>query len=130
MHNSNIPGYKFIHKHRANTSGGGVGLYLADSFEFDETAESMFVEVDRPKERKLIVGVIYRPPKQSLQEFINDLDLLLTRISKENKKCYIMADWNIDLMKHQCHDNVSKALDFILFADDTNIFFLITTQSN
>ena len=60
---------------------------------------------------------------QSLHEFINDLDLLLTRISKENKKCYIMADWNIDLMKHQSHDNVSKALDFILFADDTNIFF-------
>ena len=26
--------------------------------------------------------------------------------------------------------NVSKALDFILFADDTNIFFRITTQIN
>lgn len=54
-HNSNIPGYRFIHKHHTNTSGGGVGLYLADSLEFkwrsdisfssDETAESLFVEV-------------------------------------------------------------------------------------
>ena len=70
-HNSNIPGYRFIHKHRTNTSGGGVGLYLADSLEFkrrsdisfssDENAESLFVEVNRPKERNLIVGVIYRP---------------------------------------------------------------------
>ena len=92
-----------------NTSGGVVGLCLADSLEFkwrsdvsfssDETAESLFVEVNTPKERNLIVGVIYRPPKQSLQEFINDLDLLITRISKENKECYIMANWNIDLMK-------------------------------
>ena len=59
-HNCNIPGYRFINKHRANTSGGGVGLYLADSLEFkwrsdislssDETAESLFVEVNRPKE--------------------------------------------------------------------------------
>ena len=56
--------------------------------------------MNSPKERNLIVGVIYRPPKQSLREFINDIDLLITRISKENKKCYIMADWNIDLEKH------------------------------
>ena len=41
-----------------------------------------------PKERNLIIeGVIYRPPKQSYQEFLNDLDLLLciTRLSKRNK---------------------------------------------
>ena len=52
-----------------------------------------------PKERNLIIeGVIYRPPKQSLQEFLKDLDLLLCiiRLSKKNKKRYIMADWNID----------------------------------
>ena len=82
-HNSNIPGYRFIHKKHTNTSGGGVGLYLADSlklkwcldisFTSDENDESMFVEVNRLKEKNLIVGVIYRPPKQSLQEFINDL---------------------------------------------------------
>lgn len=60
----------------------------------------------------LIVGVIYRLPKQSLQEFINDFDLLLiTRISKVNKKCYIMADWNVDLMKHQSHDKTGEFLD-------------------
>ena len=59
-HNCNIPGYGFINKHRTNTSGGGAGLYLADSLQFkrrsdislssDETAESLFVEVNRPKE--------------------------------------------------------------------------------
>ena len=111
-HNSNISGYRFIHKHRINTSGAGVGLYLADSLEFkwrsdislssDETAESLFVEVNRPKERNLIVGVIYRPPKQSI-----------TRISKQNTKCYIMADWNIDLMKHQSHDKTGEFLDIM-----------------
>ena len=67
------------------------------------------MEVNRPKEKNLIVGVIYRPPKQSLQEFINDLDLLIIRISKENKKCYIMADWNIDLMK----DKTGEFLDIM-----------------
>ena len=58
------------------------------------------MEVNRPKRKKLnIEGVIYRLPKQSLQEFLNDLDLLLCiiRLSQKNEKCYIMADWNIDL---------------------------------
>ena len=71
------------------------------------------MEVNRQKERNLIVGVIYGPPKQSLQEFINDLGLLITRISKENKKCYIMADWNVDLMKHQSHDKTGECLDIM-----------------
>ena len=71
------------------------------------------MEVNRPKEKNLIVGVMYRPPKQSLQEFINDLDLLIIRISKENKKCYIMADWNIDLTKHQSHDKTGEFLDIM-----------------
>ena len=67
--------------------------------------------MNRPEERNLFVGVIYRPPKQSLQGVINDLDLLITRISEENEKCYIMGDWNIDLMKHQCHDKTGECLD-------------------
>ena len=56
-------------------------------------------KLNRPKRKKLnIEGVIYRPPKQSLQEFLNDHDLLrcIIRLSKKNEKCYIMADWNID----------------------------------
>ena len=120
-HNSNFPGYRFIHKHSTDTSGGVVGLYLADSLEFkrrsdisfssDETAEAFFVQVNRPKERNLFVGVIYRPLKQNLQGVINDLDLLITRISEENKKCYIMGDWNIDLMKHHSHDKTGECLD-------------------
>ena len=45
------------------------------------------MEVNRPKRKKLnIEGVIYRLPKQSLQEFLNDLDLLLCiiRLSQKN----------------------------------------------
>ena len=84
------------------------------------------MEANRPKEKNLIVGVIYRPPKQSLQEFINDLDLLIIRIFKENKKCYIMADWNIDLMKHQSHDKTGEFLN-IMFSRS---FFPIDFTAN
>lgn len=33
-HNVHLPGYNFIHEHRTESSGGGVGLYVDESFEF------------------------------------------------------------------------------------------------
>ena len=45
------------------------------------------MEINRPKEKNIIVGVVYRPPNQNLQDFMNNLDSLLTSISKENKIC-------------------------------------------
>ena len=53
-HNVHIPGYEFLHNPRVSRSGGGVGLYLADSLNFkvrrdvnfsDEWTESLFVEI-------------------------------------------------------------------------------------
>ena len=45
------------------------------------------MEINRPKEKNIIVGVVYRPPNQNLQDFMNNLDSLLASISKENKIC-------------------------------------------
>ena len=122
-HTCDIPGYKFIHNHRIDADGGGVGLYLAENFEFknrpdlvfqnSQCAESLFAEVIRPKQKNLIIGVLYRPPNQNLQDFIDGLDSFLVRISKENKACYLMADWNLDLMKHHKHDKTSEFLDIM-----------------
>ena len=84
---TDISGYNFVHNPRKDRTGGGVGLYLADNFDFKcrpdlvfsctECAESLFVEINRPKEKNIIVGVVYRPPNQNLQDFMNSLDLLL-----------------------------------------------------
>ena len=53
---------------------------------------SLFVEVNRPKER----------------------NLLITRISKGNKKCYIMADWNIDFTEASVSlDKTGEFLDIM-----------------
>ena len=120
-HNVHLPGYNFIHEHRTESSGGGVGLYVDESFEFKprpdlcfqnkKCAESLFVEVIRPKEKNIVLGVVYRPPKVNLRDFIGNLDSCMAKLSSENKVCYVMADWNLDLMKHHCHDLTGQFLD-------------------
>ena len=103
-HFSDIAGYNFLHNPRVNRIGGGVGLYIGEHLNYkerhdlsspeDKSAESLFVEINRTKEKNIIVGIIYRPPDSKLIEFLSDLDLVLGNISKENKLVFLMGDWN------------------------------------
>ena len=131
---TDISGYNFVHNPRKDRTGGGVGLYLADNFDFKcrpelvfsctECAESLFVEINRPKEKNIIVGVVYRPPNQKLQDFMNSLDLLLASISKENKICYVVGDWNLDLINHHCHESTGEFLEIMY----SRMFFPLITR--
>ena len=104
-----IAGYNFLHKPRVNRIGGGVGLYISEhlnykqrhdlAFPEDKSAESLFVEINRTKEKNIIVGIIYRPPDSKLNEFLSDLDQVMGKISKENKLVFLMDDWNLNLIK-------------------------------
>ena len=100
-HFSDTAGYNFLHKPRVNRIGGGVGLYIGEhlnykerhdlAFPEDKSAESLFVEINRTKEKNIIVGIIYRPPDSKLNEFLSDLDLVLGKISKENNLVFLMG---------------------------------------
>ena len=78
-----------------NHIGGGVGLYIGEhlnykerhdlAFPEDKSAEYLFVEINRTKEKNVIVCIIYRPPDSKLNEFLSDLDLVWGKISKKNK---------------------------------------------
>ena len=95
-----MSGYKFIHNHRLNRAGGGVGLYCSDDLNYkvrkdlnydSDCAESLFIEIVKPRGKSSIVGVVYRPPGQNVNEFIVNTDCIISKISRENKKCFIMV---------------------------------------
>ena len=73
----------------------------------------MFVEINRTKEKNIIVGIIYRPRDSKLNGFQSDLDLVLGKISKENKLVFLMADWNLNLINHHCHKATSDFLKLL-----------------
>ena len=77
---------------------------------------------NRPKEKNINVGVVYRPPNQNLRDFMNSPDSLLASISKENKICYVLGDWNLDL--HHCHDTTGELLETMY----SRMFFPLITR--
>ena len=48
--------------------------------------------------KDIIVGVIYRPPGGKLDSFYDAFFPIIDRINSENRPCYIVGDFNIDLL--------------------------------
>ena len=75
----------------------------------NETAESLFIEIVNPRGKNIIVGVIYRPPNMDVNLFIHNFDELLGKISRENKICYLLGDFNLNLIS--CDSTTGMFLD-------------------
>ena len=101
-HTVDIDGYNFVHNHWSDRTGGGVGLYLTSGLVYktrndlklldQQCAESFFIEICRPKEKNVIVGIIYRPPHQNPRDFISDLEHLLSKNLK-GKQTMLYFRW-------------------------------------
>ena len=67
--------------------------------------------IELPK-HKLIIVCIYRSPDGQLEKFINNLDVVIRKLSQKNNKSLLLCgDWNIDFLKE---DNSKKDLTDLL----------------
>ena len=108
--------YNFIEKHRHDKIGGGVGLYVKENIAFtnrdnlsifDTDMESIFIEIDKDQlhcKQNIIIGSIYRPPGTDIKLFQEKLKNILTTIQRENKLCYLLGNYNIDLVNCETHN--------------------------
>ena len=62
----------------------------------------------------LIVGVVYRPPNSNTVDFIDSVHDILEKVA--HYPCFIMGDFNLDLLKHELHRPREKFLD-IMYAN-------------
>jgi hypothetical protein len=119
-----IPGYSAIHKARKTKPGGGVALYLQDQIELsyklrpdlssDDLSESLFIQVAIKKRKDMIIGVIYKPPDSDVDKYTANIELLLKKLTKESRPCFLLGDYNINLLKHTNHSPTKHFLDTIL----------------
>ena len=118
-----IPGYNCVLNHRVNKTGGGVGIYLLDELEFKiiwdlntshpSCYEAIFAENNIPRGKNIIVGTIYRPPDENVNDLLDSLRKLLSTTSRENKICYVMGDFNLDLLRHEQHAITGESVELM-----------------
>ena len=103
---------------RYGRQGGGVSLFINSDLNYinrpdlslDCTdCDSLFIEVSN-NSSNFIVGIVYKPEYVIYNDFSQQLNRTLHAISSEKKPCYLMGDFNLDLLKHETCPRVS---DFI-----------------
>ena len=81
-----------------------------------DTYESVFIEIDKDvfhKPRNIVVGVIYHPPDTDLIQFNDDLGDLLEKLRLEIKCCYLLGDYNVNLLNYGKHDGTTCFVDIL-----------------
>ena len=103
--------------------GGGVSLYIREHVTytvrndldiFNDIMESKFVEIDKKcidTDRNVIIGVIYRPPNSDVVQFTSLISGKLQNIKTENKKCFLLGDYNINLLNAEKRHPTSDFLE-------------------
>ena len=123
-HLYNLNGYSYSGATRPIRRGGGVGLQIHNSISYNvrrnltgcsDSLESIFIDVTFIPNCNLkpIIGVIYRPPNSSYDDYISRLTEILEQITSTDRPCYIMGDFNLDLLHYGSHTTVTQFLDLM-----------------
>ena len=119
--NFNLPGYNFV-KTLTESTHGGTGLFVSDNLNFklrnDLTInksgelESTFIELLLPNRKNEICACIYKHPDMDI-DYFNDTFLTpkLDLICSEDKTCFLMGDFNINLLNVDKKHAISNFYD-------------------
>ena len=127
----NINGYQLVAEPATSSVHGGVAVYLHNSFEYKilnnfastETYDCIFIEIsgkdsdDTLDDKKIIVGNIYRPPRDDIENyriFTNDINRILNHLQRTKCEVIITGDFNIDLLKINERNIYNDYFDVIL----------------
>ncbi len=116
-----LEGYKCILQGKTCSLKGGLIIYFNDNFKHESklrltqhtTWEGQVIKVEKGDTltKPVVIGNIYRPPKESLvyyDEFINEFSLILEKCESNSNEVIFTGDYNIDLLnineKHKISD--------------------------
>ena len=117
-----IDGYNLTYSNKRLTSHGGLGFYINSNLEYivrrdldiqSNTFESLFIEVSISQTKLLVIN-IYRPPRDNMVDFINDLGILLNMLrplQTQYSNIIVMGDFNVNFLKIKENDHVREVLD-------------------
>ena len=121
----NLNGYNLVETYRSSKKGGGVGIFIKKGIPYirrndlvseESIFESLFIEIDKQvfqQRSNIILGIIYRPPNTYNNSFNDVLSVILDKLKVEDKICYLMGDYNINLLNYANHARTSDFVDLM-----------------
>ena len=125
-----LDGFRFVHKGRSCSMHGGVAFYLRDDFTFrtlsiysrSNTWDGLFLEIDLQNtefsnNKKLVIGNIYRPPRNligNFRTFTDEINEILTDFQRSNDEVALVGDFNLDLLKLRENQHINEFFKMIL----------------
>ena len=111
--------YELFTTNRINRNGGGVALYVHNSFKckkiesmsitVENTMEMVTVEIITEKNKNIIISCVYRTPGSCLDIFNDKMSDIYDK-NVEKKRVLVCGDFNIDLLNTNEH---RKSRDFL-----------------
>lgn len=115
----NIEGYRFLRLDRAANRGGGVGVFILNSIEFEQlhlncspVLEELWLKI-KLKNKNIVIGTVYRPPASSVSDFLVSLENSLSQLHTYCHDLICGGDINIDLLnvENQQSQNFMKTIE-------------------
>ena len=98
-----VDGFKLERKDRQTGDGGGVGFYIRDTLKYQRMkqiesrdVESIWIKSEKDNGEKLLIGMFYRPPKET-KVWYDSFEKQLKKASNQSKNILVMGDFNVDI---------------------------------
>ena len=132
-----IPNYTGFYQKtkQGKKKGTGVALYVHNSLNatinhnlshVSDNLETLFITISNTS-KSITMGVAYRPPSGNMNEFLNELQIVIDNIPNESYS-YIMGDFNIDLHSTMNITNISNLEDLTIASGFVPLISLSTHQ--
>ena len=104
------------------TSVGEGFVYLTNKLNFkrrddlsvsNETNETLTIEIINKTTKNIIVSTCYRPPAAKIKPFKQHLTHIFEKLARENKKLFIVGDFNINSLNYSTNSKVKRFIDYI-----------------
>ena len=116
-----LDGYNHESLVRPDRTHGGVPMFISSLIPYRvlneisivvKDIECLFIEIEL-NGFKIYIGIIHRTPDSDVRIFCDHLMNILEKLKLRNQPCYLMGDYNIDLLKHATHNPTSEFLDLM-----------------
>ena len=107
--NVNISGYHKPFSLGSKSARGRVAIFAKENlnvWERDDLNfvcnqfESVWVEIEVKNSKNIVCGCLYRHPNSDINDFTKFVSKSLTKITNEKKECYLLGNFNVDLLKY------------------------------